>query len=498
MPFDVFIVGGGINGCGVARDAAGRDLSVCLAEKGDLGGATSSGSSKLIHGGLRYLEYYDFRLVRKSLREREVLWKIAPHIIYPLRFVLPHHSALRSPWVLRLGLFLYDHIGGRKLLSGTRRVNLSQDETGKPLDSSYTLGFEYADCRVDDARLVVLNARDAADHGAQIYTRTEVIGAHREDGFWHITTRDANDKTSRFSARVLVNASGPWAYDTSQKLLARSQQHKPRLVRGSHIVVPRLYEHDRCYILQNDDGRIVFVIPYEETFTLIGTTERDHGTDLGKVSIEKDEITYLCESVNNYFKESIDPMDIVWSYSAVRPLLDDGSSEVKSITRDYRIVTESEHGASPMISILGGKITTYRTLAEEVMQEIGRFIPVTKSSWTGQSALPGGDFPHDEYHRQVENLRRDYPFLDLRHVQRLIRLYGMLSRQILQNAKCSDDLGRWFGSDLYEVEVRHLVEKEWAVSAEDILWRRTKEGLRFSEGEASALERYVAGMISRI
>jgi glycerol-3-phosphate dehydrogenase len=377
-------------------------------------------------------------------------------------------------------------------------VNLSQDQSGKPLDSSYTLGFEYADCWVDDARLVVLNARDAADHGAQIHTRTEVIGAYQEDGFWHVTTRDTNDKTHSFSARVLINASGPWAYETSQELFGTTRAYKPRLVRGSHIVVPRLYEHDRCYILQNADGRIVFVIPYEETLTLIGTTERDHGADLENVSIENDEIVYLCESVSNYFKEPIGPGDVVWSYSALRPLFDDGSSEAKSITRDYRIVTESDNGTPPMISILGGKITTYRTLAEEVMQEIGRFIPVTKSSWTGQSALPGGDFPHDEYHQQVENLRRDYPFLDLRYVGRLTRLYGTLSRQILHDAKSYADLGRRFGSDLYEAEVRYLVEKEWAVSAEDILWRRTKEGLRVSDEEVSTLERYVAGMISRI
>jgi len=498
MPFDVFIIGGGINGCGVARDATGRGLSVCLAEKGDLGGATSSGSSKLIHGGLRYLEYYDFKLVRKSLREREVLWKIAPHIIYPLRFVLPHHSALRSPWLLRLGLFLYDHIGGRKLLPGTRRVNLAQDQTGKPLESSYTLGFEYADCWVDDARLVVLNARDAADHGAQIHTRTEVIGAHQEDGSWHITTRGADGKTNSFSAKVLVNASGPWVYGTSQELLGTTQVYKPRLVRGSHIVVPRLYEHNRCYILQNADGRIVFVIPYEETFTLIGTTERDHGPDLENVSIENDETVYLCESVNNYLKEPIGPRDVVWSYSAVRPLFDDGSSEAKSITRDYRIVTESENGTPPMISILGGKITTYRTLAEEVVQEIGRFVPVTKSSWTGRSALPGGDFPHDEYHRQVEDLHRDYAFLDAQHTRRLVRLYGTLSRQILQDAKRSDDLGKRFGSDLYEAEVRYLVEREWASCAEDILWRRTKEGLRFSDEEVGSLEDYVGGKVTRL
>ena len=274
--------------------------------------------------------------------------------------------------------------------------------------------------------------------------------------------------------------------------------YKPRLVRGSHIVVPRLYEHNRCYILQNADGRIVFVIPYEETFTLIGTTERDNGPDLENISIENDETVYLCESVNNYLKEPIGPRDVVWSYSAVRPLFDDGSSEAKSITRDYRIVTESDNGMPPMISILGGKITTYRTLAEEVVQEIGRFVPVTKSSWTGRSALPGGDFPHDEYHRQVEDLHRDYAFLDAQHTRRLVRLYGTLSRQILQDAKRSDDLGKRFGSDLYEAEVRYLVEREWASCAEDILWRRTKEGLRFSDEEVGSLEDYVGGKVTRL
>lgn len=491
MPFDVFIIGGGINGCGVARDAAGRGISVCLAEKSDLGGATSSGSSKLIHGGLRYLEYYDFSLVRKSLREREVLWKIAPHIIYPLRFVLPHHQALRPPWFLRLGLFLYDHLGGRNLLPGTRRVNFPRDETGRPLESNYRLGFEYSDCWVDDARLVVLNARDAADRGAKIFPHTKVINARRQDGLWYINTLGPAGQTQCFSARVLVNASGPWVYDTSKQLGANTGQLQPRLIRGSHIVVPRLYDHDRCYILQNADGRIVFVMPYEDTLTLIGTTERHHKTALEDVCIEDDEIAYLCESVNGYFLKKINPDDVVWSYSAVRPLCDDGSTETKSVTRDYRIVTESENNTLPVISILGGKITTYRTLAEEVMQEIARFVPISKGSWTGQSPLPGGDFGCNEYDQQVEGLHRDYPFLDRRHARRLIRLYGTRSRTILQDAKSLADLGQRFGSDLYEAEVQYLVEDEWGTRAEDILWRRTKEGLRFSDEETSALEGYL-------
>ena len=490
-PYDIFIVGGGINGCGVARDAAGRGLSVCLAEKGDLAGATSSGSTKLIHGGLRYLEYYEFNLVRKALMEREVLWRIAPHIIYPLRFVLPHHKGLRSAWILRLGLFLYDHLGGRELLPGSRSVDMTRDEVGEPLRPLYKKGFEYSDCWVDDARLVVLNARDAANRGGHILTRAEVVSVRREDNLWTVWTQNSNGTNQSYNAKVLINAAGPWVYRFLHQAVGQEHGNRLRLVRGSHIVVSRIFEHDRCYIFQNTDGRIVFAIPYEEEFTLIGTTDRDHNGDLEKATISDEEIAYLCESVNTYFHRPITPADVVWTYSAVRPLFDDGKTEAKAATRDYYLQTEAGNGQPPLINIFGGKITTYRKLAEEVMEEVARHLSPSSTSWTGATPLPGGDFPFNGYAQQVADLVRDYPFVTSRHARRLIRLYGTIARQILSNAKSYDDLGRCFGSDLFEAEILYQVDREWVVRAEDVLWRRTKEGLRVSREEVEELDRYL-------
>ena len=494
--FDVFVVGGGINGCGIARDAAGRGLSVCLAEKDDLGGKTSSGSTKLIHGGLRYLEHYEFNLVRKALIERERLWSLAPHIIYPLRFVLPHHAGLRPSWLLRLGLFIYDHLGGRKALPKSRKISLASDQAGAPLKSDYKIGFEYFDCWVDDARLVILNAQDAAEKGAKVLPRHEVISVRGENGTWVIETRDRDSKKHRFQARALVNAAGPWVSNLTDSVIDGAVSRSMRLIRGSHIVVPRLYAHDRCYLLQNSDDRIVFVIPYEENFSLIGTTDREHQESLNQVTISKDEAQYLCASVNDYFNSSISPEDIVWSYSAVRPLFDDGNADAKSITRDYRITSETDGTGAPLISVLGGKITTYRKLAEDVLSEVNQALGVTSEGWTGSSPLPGGSFDFLRFDNEVEQLKQDYPFLSHSHAHRLMRLYGSLSRGILGDAMTYRELGRFFGGNLYENEVRYLMENEWAMSVEDILWRRTKEGLNLSDSEVRTLSDFLKEIIS--
>ena len=487
MMFDVFVVGGGINGCGIARDAAGRGLSVCLAEKDDLGSKTSSGSTKLVHGGLRYLEHYAFNLVRNSLIEREVLWSIAPHLIYPLRFILPHHRGLRPSVLLRLGLFIYDHLGGRKNLSKSRKISFASDEVGQPLRSEFKIGFEYSDCWVDDARLVLMNARDAAERGAKVMVRHEVVSARRENGLWVINARDHTSAKHEFRARILVNAAGPWVSQLTDSVIEGAVHRDMRLIRGSHIVVPKLYTHDRCYLLQNSDGRIVFVIPYEGDFSLIGTTDREHQESLEKIAIEKDEAEYLCRSVNQYFKTSISTKDVVWSYSAVRPLFDDGTSDAKSITRDYRVVSEFNETGASLISVLGGKITTYRKLAEEVMVEISRVLGVLGPSWTGSAPLPGGSFACLEFENEVTRLQEEYPFLSDSCAHRLMRLYGSLAHQILRGAKSYKDLGRFFGGHLYENEVRYLMKYEWAMSVEDILWRRTKEGLRLSDNEVGQL-----------
>jgi len=494
-PVDLFIIGGGINGCGIARDAAGRGLSVCLAEKDDLASKTSSGSTKLVHGGLRYLEYYEFDLVRKALKEREVLWRLAPHIIYPMRFVLPHVAGMRPRWLLRLGLFIYDHLGGRKDLPATRSIAFSSDPAGDPLKSEIVSGFEYSDCWVDDARLTILNARDAADRGATVLTRQKVVRAERENGVWVVHTELANGERQQVRARILVNAAGPWVSQLAGSVIDDSDKRKLRLVRGSHIVVNKLFEHEQSYILQNPDGRIVFVIPYEKDFTLIGTTDADHDESLEQINIGEDEKRYLCESVSRRFKQSVGTDDIVWSYSAVRPLFDDGKSDAKSVTRDYQIVTETSDSGAPLISVLGGKITTYRKLAEDVLREVERFVPDLPPSWSATQSLPGGDFDHQGFEQQVRRLKVEFPFLSDGHASRLTRLYGTRARQLLGSAEGSLDLGRLFGSDLYEVEVRYLIDQEWALSPEDILWRRTKEGLRLSSDQAQALDAFVKEVV---
>ena len=438
--FDLAIIGGGINGCGIARDAAGRGLSVFLCEMGDLAGGTSSRSTKLIHGGLRYLEQYDFRLVREALTEREVLWRIAPHIVRPLRFVLPHQAGLRPAWMLRMGLFLYDHLGGRQRLPATRVLDLATDAAGAPLKPGlFATGFEYSDCWVDDARLVVLNARDAAERGASIRTRTRAVAASRAQDAWHLTVADAGSgKRETIAARVLVNAAGPWVEQVSVTGLGLKQPGlevagRVRLVQGSHIVVAKLFDHDRAYIFQRPDGRIVFAIPYEGSFTLIGTTDRDYTGDPAEVSATPEEIAYLCEAASAAFARGVLPADVVWTYSGVRPLYDDGASEAKAATRDYVFELDTPGGA-PLLSIYGGKITTYRRLAEEALERLATHLPPRQglaAGWTGTTPLPGGEFDPDELPALTQRLARSYPFLNAAHAARLVHAYGARAARVL-------------------------------------------------------------------
>ncbi len=490
-PFDVFVIGGGINGCGIARDLVGRGYSVGLAEKRDFASGTSSWSTKLIHGGLRYLEHYEFRLVREALMEREVLWAMAPHIIRPLRFVLPHHAGLRPKWMLRIGLFLYDHLGGRKALPPTRTVHLNRDPVGAPLKPQYTHGFEYSDCWVDDARFVVLNARDAADRGAAIMPRTEVVGVHENGALWDIALKGADGATRHVSARAVVNAAGPWVDDVLSAAFGRNDAHNVRLVQGSHIVVRQKYKHDRAYIFQNADKRIIFAIPYEDDFTLIGTTDRDYEDDPRKAAITPQERAYLCESASEYFAEPVRESDIVWTYSGVRPLYDDGATAAQEATRDYVLKAEGGAGRPVALNVFGGKLTTYRKLAEAAVERIGALIGEKGAPWTGSAPLPGGDMTLDAAAHYGETLLERHPFLGAVLARRLARLYGLNAETLLEGVASEADLGRHFGATLYEREVDYLMRHEWAASAEDILWRRTKLGLRLTADEAAALDEFV-------
>ncbi|KKN96276.1 hypothetical protein LCGC14_0168690 [marine sediment metagenome] len=453
----------------------------------DLASGTSSWSTKLVHGGLRYLEHYEFSLVRHALMEREVLWGIAPHIIRPLRFILPHHSGLRPAWLLRLGLFLYDHLGGRKKLRATTTVDLD-GPMGAPLKDEFHKGFEYSDARVDDARLVVLNARDAAARGADIMVRTKVLEARREAGLWQITLADQDDdRTYTVSARFLVNVGGPWVDAIIQAAMGQNEAHNIRLVQGSHIVTRKLYDHDRAYIFQNADGRIIFTIPYEEDFTLVGTTDQDFDGDPADAAITEAETQYLLSAASEYFKRPLAADDIVWSYSGVRPLFDDGASKAQEATRDYVLKVEGDKDEPAVLNGFGGKITTYRVLSEEVLEKIERRLGARGTRWTGDKPLPGGDFPVDGLAALEEELQRSVPELDARTVRRLARGYGTDIRKFIRPGA----LGLDFGHGLHEAEVDWLVLNEWARTAEDILWRRTKLGLRFDGNQQSRLAEHM-------
>ena len=492
---DVLVVGGGINGAGIARDLAGRGWRVVLAEQDDLAAYTSSNSTKLIHGGLRYLEHYEFSLVRKSLREREVLLKSAPHIMWPLRFVMPHDPSMRPAWMIRLGLFLYDHLARRAVLPGSRGVNLRSDPLGAPLNRRFTRGFIYSDGWVDDARLVVLIALDAQAHGAQILTRTRCASAQRTEHGWTATLSSVSGQERTLSARALVNAAGPWAeaFLRGQARAAHGEAlatRSLRLIKGSHIVVPRCFEHAHAYIFQNPDNRIIFAIPYEEQFTLIGTTDVNLIGDPRAARVDDDEVTYLCEQASRYFVRPVKPSDVVWRYAGVRPLLDDASGDPSAVTRDYLLETNTE--AAPLVSVWGGKITTFRKLAEEAADEIGRMLGDTRAAWTEGASLPGGDFsawigeplrPDTDFERFVIAVRSRHPWLDAVLARRWARAYGSRIEQVLGGASCAADLGEEVAPGLFEIELRYLRREEWACTAEDVLWRRTKRGLHFSEAQ---------------
>ncbi|MFN3845163.1 MAG: glycerol-3-phosphate dehydrogenase [Paracoccaceae bacterium] len=507
---DLFIIGGGINGCGIARDAAGRGLSVVLAEQGDLAQATSSASTKLFHGGLRYLEYFEFRLVREALEERETLLAAMPHISWPMRFVLPYHRDMRfesdtptsrllglampwmkgrrPAWLIRLGLFMYDTMGGRKVLPATRTLDLTRDPAGKPLNPKFTRAYEYSDCWVEDSRLVVLNARDAEARGARIMVGTRVVSATRAGDHWDVVT-DGIHGHATHRARVLVNAGGPWVEDIIRNVARINSTEGVRLVRGSHIVTHKLYDHDRCYFFQGEDGRIIFAIPYEQDFTLIGTTDKDHQGAPNDAVCTDEERDYLLAFASKYFAKPVSRDDVVWTYSGVRPLYNDGAKSATAATRDY-VLSVDQNGA-PLLNVFGGKITTYRRLAESALEKIVPFFPGTKGKWTARQTLPGGDFPQDGVSALTAQLKASHPYLSDYHAGRLIRAYGTEASIILGQSKSMADLGRDFGATLTEAEVRWLMTKEYARHAADVVWRRTKLGLRLSADQITALEAYM-------
>jgi len=490
--FDLAIIGGGINGAGIARDAAGRGLKVLLLEQNDLASGTSSASTKLIHGGLRYLAQGEFRLVREALAEREVLMRIAPHLVHPMRFVLPAAAADRPAWMLRLGLVLYDYIGGRRTLAGRRTVDFRTDPVGVPLKRQFGTGFEYSDCTVDDSRLVVANALDAAARGASIRTRTRCVRADRA-AEWTLVleTRGRRDVAT---ARVLVNAAGPWLGSVASSVLQLPRPLPVRLVKGSHIVVKRLFEHDRAYILPVPDGRVVFARPFADHFTLIGTTDEDFTGDPAAPGVEPHEIVYLCDAVNSFFRQAIGPADIVATFAGVRALFDDGAKLARDTTREYVLTLDRAGGQAPLLTVYGGKITTYRRLAEAAIARLAEVIPESRA-WTAGRPLPGGDFAPANDDALVADLRQGWRFLSDAHAHRLVAAYGTRARRVLEGAAKLDDLGPRFGPDLTGAEIRYLMRNEWAVTADDVLWRRSKLGLVLTEEQREGVARFMTAAV---
>lgn len=485
---DLAVIGGGINGAGIARDAAGRGLSVVLFEKDDLAQGTSSRSGKLIHGGLRYLEYYEFRLVREALIEREVLLRAAPHIVWPMRFVLPHSPEQRPAWLVRLGLFLYDHLGGRQMLPGCRKLDLRRDPEGKPLKPEFRTAFEYSDCWVDDARLVVLNAIDAAQHGAQVLTRTAVTSARRQGGLWFIEAKGKDGSGLVLRAKALVNAAGPWVEDVITRVSGQNSRRKVRLVKGSHIIVKKFWDGPQAYLLQNHDKRVIFVNPYQNDLCLIGTTDIPYEGRAEDVCIDEPETGYLLQAVNRYLATPLRREDVLADFSGVRPLYDDNASNPSAVTRDYVFDVEGE---PPLLSVFGGKITTYRKLAEHALVKLMPHFPAMGENWTSSKQLPGGDFPDADFGAFLAKLRRTYSWLPENLSKHYARLYGASAMQLLGDAVSMQDLGQHFGGDLYEREIAYLREHEWAMTAADVLDRRTKHGLHLSRNERVAVEQYL-------
>ena len=485
---DLVVIGGGINGAGIARDAAGRGLSVILCEKDDLAQGTSSRSGKLIHGGLRYLEYYEFRLVREALIEREVLLAAAPHIVWPMRFVLPHSPEQRPAWMVRLGLFLYDHLGGRKKLPGCRNIDLIRDPEGQPIKESYKRAFEYSDCWVDDARLVVLNALDARERGATVLTRTAATSARRVDKNWEIEFTDAEGEQSKVRSRAIANAAGPWVEDVIGRVTGANAARRVRLVKGSHIIVPKFWAGPQAYLFQNTDKRVIFVNPYEGDMALIGTTDIPYDGRPEDVAIDNQEVNYLIAAVNRYLKTPLTPEDVVHRFSGVRPLYDDSAANPSAVTRDYVFDVD---GSPPMLSVFGGKITTYRKLAEHALEKLKPLFPQMKPAWTGGSALPGGDMANADFEGFLADFGRRHPWLpeDLAH--HYGRLYGTRADRVIADASDMDGLGRHFGGQLYEREIAYLCAEEWAVTPEDILERRTKHGLHLTGHQRAAVRSFM-------
>jgi glycerol-3-phosphate dehydrogenase len=496
--YDLLVVGGGINGAGIARDAAGRGLSVMLCEQDDLAAHTSSCSTKLIHGGLRYLEYREFSLVRKALQERETLLHAAPHIIWPLRFVMPHMPNLRPAWMIRAALFLYDHLARRELLPPSRGIDMRRHPAGAPLIDSIKRGFVYSDGWVDDARLVVLNALDARERGASILTRTRLVSAVRAGGEWHAKLQRADGAQLNVRAGSIANAAGPWVGELLHGALGREATYSVRLVKGSHIVTRRLFDHDHAYIFQNPDKRIIFAIPYEQDYTLIGTTDIEYCGDPAKVAINVDETQYLCDSINRYFKQQITPNDVRWTYSGVRPLLEEeGADNPSAVTRDYRLELDAPAGEAPLLSVFGGKITTFRKLAEEAVDELGRALDHPVPAWTAGVPLPGGDIGQANFERFAEQFQRQHAWLPAALARRYARAYGTRAQYVIGTARSLDDLGHAFAPGLHEAELCYLRDTEWACSAQDVLWRRSKLGLHVAPGTLESVTQQIDAWFAR-
>ncbi len=489
---DLLVIGGGINGVGIARDAVGRGLSVAVCEMRDLASATSSASSKLIHGGLRYLEHYEFRLVREALQERETLLRMAPHIIWPMRFVLPHDPSMRPAWMLRIGLFLYDHLGGREILPGSEGIDLRRHPYGKGVAPGFGKAFVYSDCWVEDARLVTLNALDAHERGAAIHVRTKLVAARREADRWIATLEHADGSRFEMAARALVNAAGPWVADVLNGKLGQNSSKSVRLVKGSHIVVPKLHDGDQAFILQNSDKRIVFVIPYERNYSLIGTTDIEYHDDPAGVRISADETEYLCAIANRYFAKKITAQDVVWAYSGVRPLYDDASANASAVTRDYVLDLDHGPGKAPLLSIFGGKITTYRCLALEAVEKLQPLLGNSAKAWSHTAPLPGGDIVDADFDAFLGETQHRHPWLPAPLARRYARAYGTRLEKIVNGFRSLDQLGEEIGDGIYAAEVDYLRRTEWAREADDILWRRSKLGLHTSQATQQRLAQWLA------
>ena len=517
--FDVFIIGGGVNGAGIARDAAGRGLNVGLADMGDLGNATSSASTKLFHGGLRYLEYFEFKLVKESLKEREVLLRSMPHISRPMKFVLPYHKDItfepntpaskllsflmpwnrgkRPAWLIQFGLFIYDNLGRRKILPRSKTINLESDPSGEPLKDKFTKGFEYSDCWVEDSRLVILNARDAKAAGAKIMPHHEVIEARKTNEGWSVTVKNKLSlKISNFTCKLLINAGGPWVEQILINLTKSDSFGYVRLIKGSHIVTKKLFDHEKSYFFQGSDGRIVFAIPYESDFTLIGTTDVPHLNIKEHPECSLEEIKYLLNFVNEYFQKPVTKKDIVWSYAGVRPLYEDGSKSASAVSRDYFLDFKFNNNIAPILHIYGGKLTTYRKLAEAALDKVSVVFPNMKKKWTSESYLPGGDFEINSFEKIIQNIQKSHTFLDEALIRRLVRLYGTDSYKMLENKLKKNDLGQCFGSGIYAFEVDWGIKNEWVTSSEDFLWRRTKLGLYLDKYASKLIEEYIQVKLS--